>query len=144
MSTWSYLGLKLVHMFAMALWIGGPIFVPCDVRQTLERGKPHTDALPARMRAVERVLIVAALVTALSGIGLVFAGGGLAAMPWRIHAGLALTLASFVIGATLASPAQRRLWRALQSDDASGISRSAAASSGGSTSSTPCGSSSWR
>lgn len=108
--------LRLAHIGSMAFWLAGGVLVPGDIRRTVALGKPHTTALVARVNRSARITIGSAAATVLTGLALVFSQGGFGAMPVRIHIGLALTLATFAVGATLADPAWRKVEKILDAD----------------------------
>ncbi len=105
---------KIVHVAAASVWIGGGLTAPRDIRRTLALGPPHTAQLLPRLRTIAQLMNLAALLTLVSGLALVFDVGGFARVPHRIHAGLALTLAAIVVGRFFIRPALVALGRALQ------------------------------
>ena len=109
MPTWLYFSLKLVHLLAMAVWVGGSIVAPLGMTRTLRLGQPYIQDLVPRLDTATRMMVAAALVTVLSGVGLVFAAGGPSYVPGRILAGAALTPLIFVLGGILTRPALRQL-----------------------------------
>jgi hypothetical protein len=46
----AYFAVKLVHILATAVWFGGGLFLPGDIRRTLALGRPHADALVPRIK----------------------------------------------------------------------------------------------
>jgi hypothetical protein len=93
-----YYALKVAHVVVASIWIGAGLLAPRDVRQTLLAGPLHVPALMGRLRTTAQAMNTSALLTVVTGLLLVFAGGGIAAMPLRIHVGLALTIAAYVVG----------------------------------------------
>lgn len=119
-----YSGIRLLHILAMAGWLASGLWVAGDIQRTLPLGRPHTDVLVARVERSKRVTIGSALLTVATGLGLVFAQGGFAAMPVRIHVGFGLTLCILAVGALLAEPAWRRIKAAVEAGgDAAAASR---------------------
>jgi hypothetical protein len=105
--------LKIIHIAAASVWIGGGLNAPRDIRRTLPLGQPHLGELLPRLRAIAQLMNVSALVTLLSGIAIVFAVGGFARVPHRIHVGLGLTLLAFVAGRYLIRPVLGEIARAI-------------------------------
>jgi hypothetical protein len=97
--------LKILHILAAAIWIGGAIAVPGDIRRTLSLGPPHSSQLLPRLRDVARLMNGSAGLTLLTGIAMVAFAGGFEHVPRRIHAGLALTLLAILAGRLLIRPA---------------------------------------
>src|SRR5437870_5525246 len=93
----------------MAIWLGGSVIAPIGVRRTLALGQPHTRGLVPRLEAMTNVMIGAALLTVATGIGLVAAYGGTAAVPARILVGAALTPLVFFVGGVFTRPTLKRL-----------------------------------
>jgi len=97
MSTWLYFGVKLLHILAMAVWLGGPPIAVFGLRRGLDR------AAVERLLLITPVFIGAALITMASGVGLAFLYG-VHMVPLRIWLGAALTPLLFVIGGLLVRP----------------------------------------
>lgn len=116
MNTWFYLGVKLLHVLSMALWIGGSLVAVIGVRESLERGLDHARATSDRLQAITKLMVPSGLLTLVTGAGLIVLGGGFANMPPRILIGAALTVATFLIGATMANPALTRFKRAVEEE----------------------------
>ena len=100
---------KVLHVLSAATWFGFGLRTAGDVRRTLDRGKPHTDLLVARMAAVPMTTPAAATLTVLTGLGLIFLSGGFAGVPVRIHIGFGLTLVLAILALGVANPT----WRAI-------------------------------
>jgi len=109
--------LRMAHLLSMAVWLANGLTVTSDMRRTIPLGKPHTELLIARIHRSSRITIGSGLLTIVTGLGLVFAQGGFSAMPLRIHVGLALTLVTCGVGATLAEPSWQRIVKAIRADD---------------------------
>lgn len=99
-----FLTLKVFHLAAVAVWLGGGLAAPRDIRRTLELGQPHTAELMPRLRTISKIMNTSALFTVLTGLALVFAVGGFGQVPHRIHLGLALTLLAVVVGRWMIRP----------------------------------------
>lgn len=97
--------LKVFHVTVASVWIGGGVTAPGDVRRTLGLGPLHTAELLPRLRAVAKLMNLSALLTFLSGLALVFAAGGFARVPHRIHLGILLALLAVVVGRWMIRPA---------------------------------------
>ncbi len=108
--------LRFLHLLAVATWFGGTLTTAGDVRRTLARGAPHTEALAERVGRQLAIGRAAGFLTAATGIGLILAFGGFRAVSPRIHAGLALTL----VLVTLESTVLVGVYRGLAEDLAGG------------------------
>lgn len=109
--------LRLLHFLGMAVWVGGALTIGSDVRKTVARGKPHTDMLGMRVNKQLTFGLVAAIVTIGSGLGMIFAIGGFAAIGPRIHAGLTFALVTLGVELFLLRPAVAKLVSALDRGD---------------------------
>jgi hypothetical protein len=106
--------LKIVHVAAASVWIGGGLTTSRDIGRTLLLGPPHADELMPRLRAMAQLMNRVALLTVLSGLAIVFAVGGFKSVPHRIHLGLLLTLLAVAAGRFLIRPAIGEIARALK------------------------------
>lgn len=104
-----YLILKTLHILSAAIWFGVGLPVSGDVRRTIERGRPHTDLLPERVKRSGRIAIIAGVFTLGTGLSLIFNAGGFANVRPNIHAGFGLALLMFAVGVGLTLPAWRRI-----------------------------------
>lgn len=119
--------LKVLHVIAMLLWLGAGLGYPVirDLQRTLALDCTHGQKLIARLRTTTRIVVPAAVVTVASGFGLIFARGGFAQVPVRIHVGLALALAVFGVGAAYTSRAMKALEISFRQEDQSGARQAA-------------------
>jgi hypothetical protein len=62
-----------LHILLISVWIAGLLWVPGDVKRTLALGKPHVDALAARMRPALALDAIGAAGTFASGILIMWA-----------------------------------------------------------------------
>ena len=106
--------LKIVHIAAASIWIGGGLNAPRDIRRTLPLGPPHVGELMPRLRAIAQLMNVSAGATLLSGLALVLAVGGFGRVPHRIHVGLLLTLIAFAAGRWLIRPVLGEIAQAIK------------------------------
>lgn len=67
--------LIFLHVLAAAVWLAGALWVAGDVRRTLALGKPHVDALAARVRPALVVDTLGAVATFATGVLLMWAVG---------------------------------------------------------------------
>lgn len=118
MSSHVVLALRLVHLLSMAVWFVAPMSITSDLKKTLARGKPHTDALVGRVERSLNIALVGAGLTIASGLGLIFTTGGFKVVSKLIHAGFALALIVLSIEFFVVKGAIGRLEGALK-DDAS-------------------------
>jgi hypothetical protein len=114
----AYKILIVVHLLSMAVWFAGNLTMAGDVRRTISRGKPHTEILGARIERSLGIGAVAATLTLLSGLGLVFGKGGFGAISPMIHAGLALALVVFAVELLGLRPTVSKLGQTLANGEA--------------------------
>jgi hypothetical protein len=101
--------LSFLHVLAVALWLGAALWVAGDVRRTLALGRPHPDALAARVRPALGLDAAAGIATIVTGSLLVWQQQ--LGMPrLGITAGIVLALVRLGVLAGL-----RRSWRAVAS-----------------------------
>jgi hypothetical protein len=122
---------RILHLVAMALWLGAALWVPGDVRRTLAAGAPQRAALPARIRPALRIKVWAGAVTILSGIAL---AGIARSSRMGIVVGFALALFLFILDMTIILPAGKRVAAAIEAGgdlpEAQRLSKSLSAFSG--------------
>jgi hypothetical protein len=99
-----YLALRVLHLASMAVWFGGALSAPSDIRRTLASSSPDLASLAERLGRAVRLSQVAGVLVAASGLAMVFQGGGFAALPPRIHAGLGITLLAIAVEFVLLGP----------------------------------------
>jgi hypothetical protein len=104
-NTWLYSSLKVAHILAMALWVGGPPIAVFGLRDALKTGSAVSRAFTQRLLAITPLFIAAALVTVASGAGLIAAAGGIAHVPAPVLLGAILSLPIFAIGGAMSRPA---------------------------------------
>lgn len=93
-----YLGLRFVHIAAMAAWFAPMVFMAGDARRSIEAGG---DLAPLRARLGRSGTIagVGGMLTLITGVALIFAMGGFGAVPIAIHVGLTLGIVMWALGA---------------------------------------------
>ena len=101
--------LKFIHVISASIWFGASWLAGADVCHTLDQGQPHADALPARIRRLERLAISCGVLTLFTGVSLAACFYGMAAVPTRLYIVLSLTLATMAVGALLVGPSWRRV-----------------------------------
>lgn len=104
----------LLHILSSAAWIGAALWVPGDVKRTLALGRPHAEALAARVGPGLRLDVYAGLATLITGLG-VLAVDGVHPRPGIMVGFLAAMARLAVVWAAMA-PA----WRAVEARIASG------------------------
>lgn len=109
--------IRLLHFLGMAVWFAGALSIATDVRKTIARGKPHTEILAQRVSRTIDIGTIAAVVTIVSGLAMIFALGGFKAISPRIHAGFGLAIVTLAVEIILLKPAVSRLGGALESGD---------------------------
>lgn len=99
--------LRFLHILAMSAWLAAALWVTGDVRRTLAFGRPHVDALAARVRPALGLDAAAGIATLVTGVLLLWAEGFVQPR-LGITAGIVLTLARLALVASL-----RRGWRSI-------------------------------
>lgn len=99
--------LVFLHVLSISAWIGAAIWVAGDVKRALAMGKPHVDALAARIRPALGLDAVAGIATIATG-SLLLWEGGFSHLRFGIVAGIALALTRLGLLAGM-----RRAWRGL-------------------------------
>jgi hypothetical protein len=102
--SWVYLGCKLIHIFAITLWVGGPHLALVGVRGELQRGGLEARAALERLQKMTRLFIAAGLTTLASGGAMIALAGGFSHVANRFLVGGALSLLLFVIGGAVVRP----------------------------------------
>src|SRR5262249_30008086 len=98
-------GVKLLHVLAMAVWLGGPPVAVFRLRQALGGGSDLARNSVERLLAITPVFIASALTTVLTGATLVVLVGGLSRVPIRILVGAVLVVPIFAVGGAMNRPA---------------------------------------
>ncbi|MBL9039188.1 MAG: hypothetical protein JNG84_11770 [Archangium sp.] len=93
------LSLRLVHFIFMAMWFGASLFATRDVRTSIAAGPTAFPGLRDRMKRTSIASMISGPMVLLTGLGLIFAMGGFAAMPKAIHIALGLAIVMSVVGA---------------------------------------------
>lgn len=102
----------LVHISAAAILFGAPLGLVRTTRSALSKG-PATFTHAAQEAAFKAKLAgMSSMVTLMSGLGLIFLGGGFAIVPKNFHAALAVMLAAFAVSLTVMRPNTLRLVKA--------------------------------
>jgi hypothetical protein len=99
--------LVFLHVISVSAWLGAALWLAGDVRRTLALGRPHVDALAARVRPPLGLDAVAGIATLVTGLLLMWEGG-MGHPRFGISAGIVLTLLRFG-----ALAAMRGAWRRL-------------------------------
>jgi hypothetical protein len=94
----AYQILLILHVVAMATWFGVGLSQPRRARAALSGPADTAKVVLASITREVRIIGAAAATTILSGLALIFVRGGFAAMPPRIHIGLALALVAALVG----------------------------------------------
>ena len=101
----SYPLVKLVHVFAMAIWIGGPWLALIGVREELAAGGARGLQAVLHLQRVTKLFIAAALITVATGAVLIALSGGPSHVARRLLWGAALVVPIFVLGGAVVRPA---------------------------------------
>ncbi len=99
--------LAFLHVLTVSVWLAAALWVSGDVRRTLAMGRPHLDALPARVRPALGLDAVAGIATIATG-ALLYWQMGLGRPRFGLAAGIVLTLARLGL-----LTAVRRAWRGI-------------------------------
>lgn len=97
---------RFLHIALTAAWLGAALWVPGDVRRTLSRGAPHTDALASRVDGALKLDLWAGIGSVLTGLVLM---GMYGHPPVRLMIGMALALVLLGLVAFGMMPAWRRV-----------------------------------
>jgi hypothetical protein len=108
--------LRLLHFLGMALWFVSPLAITGDLRKSIARGKPHTDVVVQRVERALGMATIGAIITILSGLGMIFVLGGFKGISPRIHAGFGLALITLAVEFFLLKGAVGRLGEAFGAD----------------------------
>lgn len=65
--------LRFLHVLSISVWMAAALWVPGDIRRTLALGRPHTDALAARVRPALGLDAGAGIATFVTGALLLWA-----------------------------------------------------------------------
>jgi hypothetical protein len=103
MDAWLYVSVKLVHILAMAVYVGGTVAAPVGMRRALALGPVHGHDFMVRLQQTTRIIVATAFLTLGSG-GLLVWLRTLAGTPPRYLVGAGIMLTIFAIGATLSRP----------------------------------------
>lgn len=99
--------LAFLHVLSIAVWFAAALWVAGDVRRTLGLGRPHVDALPARIRPMLGLDAAAGIATVISG----------ALLMWEEHIGQPRIGVTVGIVATLVRlgllAGLRRAWKSI-------------------------------
>jgi uncharacterized membrane protein len=106
------LTLKVLHIAAASVWMGGSLAAPGDIRHTLLQGPPQSTTLMTRLRRISRIMNQSALLTFVSGVALMGVIG-FASTPHRIWLSVFLTLAAVAAGRWLIRPVLREIAQAI-------------------------------
>lgn len=107
--------LLVVHITAAAAWFGHKLTIPRDIRVGLGSGQEMAKAMVARLAITARLGIGSALLTVLSGIGLLAMAGWSATA--LLGVGIMAAIGAIAVGAILARPAWSGLKAAVDDGD---------------------------
>lgn len=94
----AYQSLVILHVLAAMTWFGTGLLVPWRLRRGLARGRPVAAEAADEVVRGTRLTLVAGALTLASGVALIFAGGGFALYPRRIHWALGTGVVAFALG----------------------------------------------
>lgn len=101
--------LRLLHIAAMTVWVGGPPIAVIGARAAMLRGGETAIAKVRWLISVTPVIIASAVLTVGSGIALIVHLGGLSNLRPTVLAGIALAIATFPVGGFMNRPALMKL-----------------------------------
>jgi uncharacterized membrane protein len=104
----------LLHILSAAAWIGAALWLPRDVKRTLALGRPHTEALAARVRPALRLDLGAGIATVITGLAVL----GIDAR--HPAAGIMVGFAAAIVRLAVVRLAMFPAWRAVEARIAAG------------------------
>lgn len=107
--------LLVIHIGAAAAWFGHKLTIPREIRSSLAHGGAVAEAMVQRLPVTARLGISAALVTVLSGIGLLWNANWTASA--AIGLGIMAAIGAIAVGASVARPAWVGLASAVEEGD---------------------------
>ncbi|NUP06654.1 MAG: hypothetical protein HOW73_11420 [Polyangiaceae bacterium] len=113
-----YYAIRIVHLLSMAVWFATPLTIVSDLKKSIARGKPHTDVVVSRVERQLSIATIGAILTILSGLGMIFSLGGFGAVSPRIHAGFTLALVVLTVEFFPLKGTVARLGESLASENA--------------------------
>lgn len=113
--------LLVLHIAAASVWFGHKLAVPADILGSLSAGDDTARLMVGRMRAVARLGIGSAVVTILTGVGLLAVAGWTASVVLGL--GIMAAIGAVAVGALVA----RQAWNGLEAAVAVGDRATAAA-----------------
>jgi hypothetical protein len=122
---------RIVHLVAMALWLGAALWAPGDARRSIAAGPSHTAGLAKRIVPALRLSVWAGVATLFSGLALMLISG---AHRIGVGIGFALTIVLLMLEMTIVLPAGKRIAAAAEQggdlQEAGAMTRRLAAMSG--------------
>jgi hypothetical protein len=106
----------VVHISASALLFGAPLGLPRLVRNGLAKGGESFRLAAGEAAFKAKLAGMGSMVTLMSGLGLIFLGGGFAIVPKNFHAALLVMLGAFAISISVMRPNTMRLVEASQKE----------------------------
>ena len=100
--------LLFLHVLSAATWLGAALWLPGDVRRTLALGRPHVEALAARVRPALWLDLAAGIATIVTGLALW--GSRASGTAWRNQLGFAASIVRVLVAWFAVRPA----WTAVQ------------------------------
>lgn len=97
--------IKLIHIASMAVWFATPLLVTADVRRSVALGREQAELARGRADRVMMVANAGAVLTILTGLGLIMTNGGFSGVGPKIHAGFALALIALSVEFFVLKPA---------------------------------------
>lgn len=107
--------LLVIHITAAAAWFGHKLTIPRDIRVALRSGQEAATSMVERLTVTARLGIGSALLTVLSGVGLLAVAGWSATA--LLGVGIMAAVGAIALGATLARPAWSGLQAAVDDGD---------------------------
>jgi hypothetical protein len=99
----------VVHVSTAALLLGAPLGLVRSARTALGRSSDAFKLATQDAAFKAKLAGMGSMLTLLSGLGLIFLGGGFAIVPKNFHAALALMLVAFGVSLTVMRPNTLRL-----------------------------------
>lgn len=106
----------ILHITIAAAWFGHKLLLPRDVRNSV-RNSESAQLMIARVKRARNLGVLAGLGTLATGIWLVYLTTGFADASIQTYVALGAVLAMFVVGASVARPAWKKIEDAVREGD---------------------------
>ncbi len=108
--------LLVFHIVVAATLFGAPLGLSRNIRKSIKTGHPAVKLVAADGAVRAKIAAIAATLTLLTGIGLIFMKGGFGAVNKSYHIAMTLQIAIMGVGIGIMRPAVRKIEGAIQVD----------------------------